>query len=107
MKKNRKDNSRDMGQKMNRAAGLGITEPLRADPDPGPGVVQMAALSGSSATLSTSKVVPLRPSSAEPSHEQIAERARAIWIRGGCVPGQDQPNWYEAEAQLKGELGTG
>ena len=38
------------------------------------------------------------------SHEQITERARAIWAQKGCVAGQDQANWYEAEAQLKGEL---
>jgi hypothetical protein len=37
------------------------------------------------------------------SHEQITERARAIWIQRGRVAGQDQANWYEAEAQLRAE----
>ena len=37
------------------------------------------------------------------SHEQITERAKAIWIQRGRVAGQDQANWYEAEAQLRAE----
>ena len=40
-----------------------------------------------------------------PTHDQIAERAWAIWIKGGCLPGQDRHNWLEAERQLKAELG--
>lgn len=36
--------------------------------------------------------------------EQIAERAKAIWQDRGCVPGLDEQNWHEAEAQLKREL---
>jgi len=39
-----------------------------------------------------------------PSHEQIAERARAIWIQHGRLDGQDKADWYEAEAQLRAEL---
>ena len=38
------------------------------------------------------------------SHEQIAERARAIWVSKGCIPGHDTQNWMEAEAQLKAEM---
>ena len=37
------------------------------------------------------------------SHEQITERAKAIWAQHGRVAGQDQANWYEAEAQLRTE----
>ena len=37
------------------------------------------------------------------SQEQITERAKAIWIQRGRVAGQDQANWYEAEAQLRAE----
>ena len=40
------------------------------------------------------------------THEQIAERAKAIWRERGCVPGFDEQNWCEAEAQLKEELET-
>lgn len=39
------------------------------------------------------------------THEQIAERAEALWLQKGCQPGQDEQNWREAEAQLKAELG--
>jgi len=39
------------------------------------------------------------------THEQIAARAKAIWQAKGCKPGQDTQNWFEAEAQLKAELG--
>jgi hypothetical protein len=40
------------------------------------------------------------------SHEQVALRAREIWMKRGCRPGQDEQNWLEAEAQLKAELGV-
>ncbi len=40
------------------------------------------------------------------THEQIAERAKKIWQDRGCVPGFDEQNWYEAETQLKMELGV-
>ncbi|MGA2071698.1 MAG: DUF2934 domain-containing protein [Sedimentisphaerales bacterium] len=39
------------------------------------------------------------------THKQIEERAKAIWRQKGCPVGQDEKNWYEAEAQLKKELG--
>jgi len=42
---------------------------------------------------------------AAPTYEQIAARARAIWETKGCIPGQDEQNWLEAEAQLKAEMG--
>ena len=38
------------------------------------------------------------------THEQIAERARALWLASGCLPGRDEQNWLAAEAQLKAEL---
>ena len=39
------------------------------------------------------------------AHEQIAERAWLIWRNRGCIPGEDKRNWFEAEKQLKAELG--
>lgn len=39
-----------------------------------------------------------------PTHQQIADRAKEIWRKKGCPAGQDEMNWYEAEAQLKQEL---
>lgn len=38
------------------------------------------------------------------SHEQIARRARAIWEKKGHPVGQDEQNWYQAEAELRTEL---
>jgi hypothetical protein len=39
------------------------------------------------------------------AHEQVAERAKAIWEQRGCVPGEDEHNWLEAERQLRQESG--
>ncbi len=36
----------------------------------------------------------------KPSHEEIAQRARAIYEQKGRIPGHDLENWLEAEAQL-------
>jgi hypothetical protein len=66
------------------------------------------------------EVTPLRPAAMQtpqytapkpqtkkgPTQEQIAERAWALWVRGGCMPGQDRQNWFEAERQLRAELGV-
>jgi hypothetical protein len=38
------------------------------------------------------------------THQQIEERAKAIWRQKGCPVGQDEKIWCEAEAQLKREL---
>ena len=40
------------------------------------------------------------------THEKIAQRAEHIWRQTGCLPGHDEQNWHEAEAQLKAELGA-
>ncbi len=39
-----------------------------------------------------------------PTYEQIAQRAKEIWTKKGCLPGQDEQNWLEAERQLKAEM---
>ena len=36
-----------------------------------------------------------------PSHEDIANRARALWQAKGCPAGKDEENWLEAEKQLR------
>ena len=38
-----------------------------------------------------------------PTHDQIADRARAIWQSKGWPAGRDEENWREAEAQLRAE----
>jgi hypothetical protein len=35
-----------------------------------------------------------------PTHEEIAQRARAIYEQSGRVPGHDMENWLQAESQL-------
>lgn len=37
------------------------------------------------------------------SRDQINVRAYEIWLRKGRPPGQDQQNWFEAEAELLGK----
>jgi hypothetical protein len=44
-----------------------------------------------------------RPTTAALTHDQIALRAREIWLKKGCPIGQDRQNWLEAEAQLRTE----
>jgi len=39
----------------------------------------------------------------KPTHEEIAERARAIYAQNGGVPGHDLDNWLAAESQLRYE----
>jgi hypothetical protein len=39
------------------------------------------------------------------TYEQIAERAKLIWQNRGCISGEDERNWHEAESQLRKELG--
>ncbi|MBN2591055.1 MAG: DUF2934 domain-containing protein [Sedimentisphaerales bacterium] len=51
-----------------------------------------------SSSKATNKIVAL-------THEQIAERAKNIWMNRGCPKDQDEKNWQEAENQLKQELG--
>ncbi len=38
------------------------------------------------------------------NHEQIAQRAFAIWVAKGKPQGQDTQNWSDAENQLRQEL---
>ena len=42
---------------------------------------------------------------AGPTREQIALRAHEIWIRHGCPLGEDKENWFEAETELRREMG--
>jgi uncharacterized protein YndB with AHSA1/START domain len=39
-----------------------------------------------------------------PSHEQIAERAHALYVARGCTVGYAQEDWLEAEKQLSEEI---
>lgn len=52
----------------------------------------------------------LRPANAataktvKPTHDMVAQRAHALWVKNGCKHGQDEQNWLEAERQLKAEM---
>lgn len=35
-----------------------------------------------------------------PTHEEIAQRAKALYEQSGSVPGRDLENWLQAESQL-------
>jgi hypothetical protein len=37
----------------------------------------------------------------EPSHDEIARRAYALWEQQGCPQGQDMSLWLQAETQLR------
>jgi hypothetical protein len=38
------------------------------------------------------------------THEQISERAWALWRDRGCMPGQAEQDWHEAESLLRAKL---
>ena len=42
----------------------------------------------------------------EPNYEQISERAKSIWQKRGCLKGEDERNWFEAEIQLQKEMSS-
>jgi hypothetical protein len=42
-----------------------------------------------------------------PTHEQIAARAQALLQAQGCPCGQDEQNWRQAEAELRGTIRGG
>jgi hypothetical protein len=103
MKTSKTDKNKGMGQKANSTARPAVTENLR--PSAGLGTVEKPQVAlGQSTSVSSSKVVTLRPAKAGPTHEQIAERAHDIWMRNGRPLGLDQANWLEAEAQLMADL---
>ena len=59
---------------------------------------------GSTAAKSSSLQATMAPAS-PPTHQEIAERAKAVWKAHGCAAGRDRENWLEAEAQLRKERG--
>jgi hypothetical protein len=84
----------DTGAK--RSGRGGKVEKLRPEPARGEAVVgeraaKMPEMGESSTTTLT--------------HDQIADRARAIWERRGCPQGDDDRIWREAEDELKREMG--
>jgi hypothetical protein len=40
----------------------------------------------------------------DPTHDEIAQRARALWLEKGCPENQSEAIWFEAEEMLRGRL---
>jgi hypothetical protein len=65
-----------------------------------------AAKSSAAPTAAPAAAAPARPAAGSVhvtttlSHEAVAKLAYEIWVKKGRVPGRDQENWREAEAQL-------
>jgi Protein of unknown function (DUF2934) len=38
---------------------------------------------------------------AEPTHDDISQRAFGIYIKSGCMQGQCKQNWHQAEHELR------
>lgn len=45
---------------------------------------------------------PAARSLAEPSFQDVSQRAFEIWERNGRIAGHDLENWLQAEAELRG-----
>jgi hypothetical protein len=56
-----------------------------------------------SETQKSSKSTEQKQTSVGLTHEQISERAKAIWQQRGCPADKDMDNWLEAEKELKSE----
>jgi hypothetical protein len=54
----------------------------------------------------SAKPNPTTPTSAQPTPEQIADRARSIWIARGSPRGRDTDYWLDAERQLQQEFSS-
>jgi hypothetical protein len=61
--------------------------------------IKISQVAGETSTKQTQKT-------AVPTQEQISERAKAIWQQRGCLIGEDERNWFEAEIQLKKEMSS-
>ena len=88
------DKTADTGTKRGRSGKK--VEKLRAEPSRGEAVVgerpEERPEAGESSTVTL-------------AHDQIADRARAIWERRGRPQGEDDRIWREAEDELKRETG--
>ena len=93
----RKSADRTVGTTTTKRGRSATAEKMPAEPARGEAVIgerqaQMPEVGESSVTL---------------THDQIADRARAIWEQRGRPQGEDDKIWREAEDQLKRETGRG
>jgi hypothetical protein len=73
-----------------------VVPPPSAPPTANP----VSANTSAPATASAPRSV--TPSSASPTHEQVAKRAYEIWVAKGRPQGKDVENWRQAERELMG-----
>jgi hypothetical protein len=92
-----KKSHRGVTQTSQRKAASKSIEPLRPDS----GNIEKP---GRSTLVSNDLNAPVGPHIPRLGHEQVADRANAIWVQRGCPQDQDEANWHEAEAQLRAEL---
>ena len=76
-----------------------VSQPAAAPVMTPPPAAPAARSSGATAAA----LVAVSSRKAAPSQEQIAARAKAIWMKSGCQSGRDAENWLEAERQLRQE----
>jgi hypothetical protein len=69
------------------------------------GKVQVTPLRSGTVETRSSSISGTSKADKSLTHDQIAARAWALWVKGGCLAGEHDKNWYEAESQLKVELG--
>jgi hypothetical protein len=81
-----------------RSRSTSKTETLRREPSRGEATV---------GARSTKRSAGRKAGTVALAHDQIADRARAIWERRGCPQGEDDRIWREAEDELKREIGVG
>jgi len=54
------------------------------------------------ASAKTAVAADLKASKVLPSHDDISQRAYAIYLSGGRTNGQDQQDWFQAEKEFFG-----
>lgn len=47
------------------------------------------------------RALEMNGNTAPPTIEQIKQRAYELYVEGGCQPGQDNENWFRAEAEFR------
>ncbi len=92
-----------------RASGMSRTGSIYTAPAPAGsvgtgGAPRPAASDGKTGPAALTAPGNASSATARLTHEQVAERAEALWLASGCLPGRDEQNWLEAEAQLQAEL---
>lgn len=57
--------------------------------------------------MTESKAARTKPATSSLTHDAIEERARAIYLAQGALPGRDLENWLQAERELRDEQRQG